>query len=158
MNAMANSGGTSLMFAAGAGHTEAAEVLIAAGADVNAKLQAKPEFLEQVGFCFIRFRCGLVWLGFGFVWFWFVSFGLGFVSSRFASFRFVSFRPVRFAVDLLSDVSGFPSVLGWFPFTAAFAAVGRGCCDIVVRLGWFPSTANLVALATVMLSSALGST
>lgn len=51
VNAMANSGGTSLMFAAGAGHTEAAEVLIAAGADVNAKLQAKPEFLEQVCMC-----------------------------------------------------------------------------------------------------------
>eukprot|EP00752_Nemacystus_decipiens_P008526 g7615.t1 len=48
VNAMANSGGTSLMFAAGAGHTEAAEVLIAAGADVNIKLQAKPEFLEQL--------------------------------------------------------------------------------------------------------------
>lgn len=48
VNAMANSGGTSLMFAAGAGHVEAAEALIAAGADVNAKLQAKPEFLEQV--------------------------------------------------------------------------------------------------------------
>lgn len=45
---MANSGGTSLMFAAGAGHTEAAKVLLDAGADVNAKLQATPEFLEQV--------------------------------------------------------------------------------------------------------------
>ena len=45
---MANSGGTSLMFAAGAGHTEAATVLLDAGADVNAKLQATPEFLEQV--------------------------------------------------------------------------------------------------------------
>lgn len=53
VNAMANSGGTSLMFAAGAGHKEAAEVLIEAGADVNAKLEAKPEFLEQarVFFC-----------------------------------------------------------------------------------------------------------
>lgn len=48
VNAMANSGGTSLMFAAGAGHTGAATVLINAGADVNAKLQASPEFLEQV--------------------------------------------------------------------------------------------------------------
>lgn len=49
-NAMANSGGTSLMFAAGAGHLEAAKVLLDAGADVNAKLKATPEFLEQVSF------------------------------------------------------------------------------------------------------------
>lgn len=48
-NAMANSGGTSLMFAAGAGHVDAARVLLDAGADVNAKLKATPEFLDQVG-------------------------------------------------------------------------------------------------------------
>lgn len=47
-NAMANSGGTSLMFAAGAGHLEAAKVLLDAGADVNAKLKATAEFLDQV--------------------------------------------------------------------------------------------------------------
>lgn len=55
-NAMANSGGTSLMFAAGAGHMEAAAVLIEAGADVNAKLKATSEFLDQVGrACCLRF-------------------------------------------------------------------------------------------------------
>lgn len=36
------------MFAAGAGHVEAAKVLLDAGADVNTKLKATPEFLEQV--------------------------------------------------------------------------------------------------------------
>lgn len=36
------------MFAAGAGHVETARVLLDAGADVNAKLKATPEFLEQV--------------------------------------------------------------------------------------------------------------
>ena len=35
------------MFAAGAGHTEAAKVLLDAGADVNARLKATAEFLEQ---------------------------------------------------------------------------------------------------------------
>lgn len=38
------------MFAAGAGHMETARVLLDAGADVNAKLKATPEFLEQVCF------------------------------------------------------------------------------------------------------------
>ena len=36
------------MFAAGAGHAETAALLLDAGANVNTKLQAKPEFLEQV--------------------------------------------------------------------------------------------------------------
>lgn len=56
-NAMANSGGTSLMFAAGAGHMEAAAVLIDAGADVNAKLKATSEFLDQVGHVFVFLPC-----------------------------------------------------------------------------------------------------
>lgn len=66
VNAMANSGGTSLMFASGAGHTEAAKVLLDAGADVNAKLQATPEYLEQVRvFCFISRN----FIAFGFFFF-----------------------------------------------------------------------------------------
>lgn len=68
-NAMANSGGTSLMFAAGAGHMEAAAVLIDAGADVNAKLKATSEFLDQVGRVFVFLLCfsstgqNAVWAG-----------------------------------------------------------------------------------------------
>lgn len=96
MNAMANSGGTSLMFAAGAGHTETAEVLIAAGADVNAKLEAKPEFLEQVRptFDFLRF------------------FALFFCDSRPTDLRFLAFSWARCTRGFHGSVhlTGFPFV------------------------------------------------
>lgn len=48
---MTNSGGKPLMFAARAGHTETARVLLDAGADVNAMLKATPELLEKLCVC-----------------------------------------------------------------------------------------------------------
>jgi ankyrin repeat protein len=48
VNAAANSGGTALMFAAGAGHFEVVQALLAAGADPNAVVAATSEYIEQV--------------------------------------------------------------------------------------------------------------
>lgn len=48
MDATANSGGTALMFAAGAGHAAAVLALLEAGADPNIVVAATPEYIENV--------------------------------------------------------------------------------------------------------------
>ena len=48
VDAVANSGGTSLMFAAGGGHNETTKLLIENGADVNRVVQATAGYIEQV--------------------------------------------------------------------------------------------------------------
>ena len=48
VNAIAKSGGTALMFAAGGGHKELTSLLISAGAAVNIVVNATPEYIVQV--------------------------------------------------------------------------------------------------------------
>lgn len=48
VNAVAKSGGTSLMFAAGGGHNDTTKLLIENKADVNRAITATPAYIEQV--------------------------------------------------------------------------------------------------------------
>ena len=48
VNTIAKSGGTALMFAAGGGHNDTTKLLLEAGAEVDVRVNATAEYLEQV--------------------------------------------------------------------------------------------------------------